>query len=141
MKPAVMPRDTEKFVVDFFTEDNGDAIAELGECTVGVNVPSGWTPAWVPHLQVTSDGDPVGIWPIATRDTIRLTARAGTTSDAKELCGLALGLLLAHNGDADISSTRYLTGVLPARDPQTHVELASATARVTVRTEPIPVGS
>lgn len=134
MKPLVQPRDTELFVVDYLGP-------LLTDATVGVSVPTGWLPTDTPHLQVVSDGDPSGIWPIATRCTIRLIARAGSTSEAKDLCGLALGYLCAHNGDTDISSTRYLTGVLPARDPETDAELASATVRVTVRTEPIDTGS
>lgn len=138
MKPAVMPRDVERLVVDFLE----DALAEHDpDASVGIGVPGGWTPTQFPHLEVVSDGEPLNVWPIAMRATIRLVARAATTTDAKALCALAFGLLCAHNGDGVIVQTRPLTGVLAARDPDTHVEIASATVRVTCRTEPIPVGS
>lgn len=138
MKPAVMPRDVERLVVDFLT----DAIVDHDpDASVGIGVPGGWTPTQFPHLEVVSDGEPLNAWPVAMYATIRLVARAATTTDAKALCALAFGLLCAHNGDADIAQTRPLTGVLAARDLETHVELASATVRVTCRTEPIPTGS
>lgn len=130
MKVEAQPRDVERLVVDYLT-------GQLDDSTVGVGVPGGWTPTQFPHLEVVSDGGNA-IWPIATRSTVRLVARAATTTDAKALCGLAFGLLCAHNGDGEIVRTRALTGVLATRDPETHVEIASATVQVTVRTEPIP---
>lgn len=136
MKPAVMPRDAERLVVDLAT----DLLAD-DDCTVGIEVPKGWVPTARKHLQIVSDGDPVAIWPIATRPTVRLVARAGTTTDAKDLCARAYGSLCAYRGDDVIARIQPLTGVLAARDPDTHAELASATVRVTVRTEPIESGS
>lgn len=133
-----MPRDVERLVVDYLE----DALADHDpDASVGVGVPGGWTPTQFPHLEVVSDGEPVNLWPVAMRATIRLVARAATTTDAKALCNLAFGLLCAHNGDGEIVQTSPLTGVLAARDTETHVEIASATVRVTVRTEPIPTGS
>lgn len=136
MKPLVVPQDAEVLTKDLLI----DLLA--GEtCTVSIGVPSGWTAASENHLQVALDGDPIPVWPICTRPTIRLVARAASTSEAKALCGLAFGLLCAHNGGDGIVSVRPLTGVQPARDPETNAELASATVRVTVRTEPIDIGS
>lgn len=132
MKPEVEPRDTERLVVDFLDGEISDV------CTVGVGVPETWTPASeLPHLEVALDGEFVQSWPVATVCTVRLVARAASTTEAKALCGLAFGVLCAHNGDGVIAGTRPLTGVIPARDPQTQAELAAATVRVTVRTEPI----
>lgn len=138
MKVEAQPRDVERLVIDYLE----DVIADHDpDVTVGLGVPRGWGPSQFPHLEVVSDGEPLNLWPVAMRATIRLTARAATTSDAKALCALAFGLLCAHNGDEAIVQTSPLTGVLDARDPDTHVEIASATVRVTCRTEPIPVGS
>lgn len=130
MKVAARPRDVERLVVDFLI----DALADQ-DCTVSVGVPADWTPADIAHVEVVSDGEPLQAWPIVMYATIRLVARSGSTTEAKALCGLAFGLLCAHNGDGVIVGTRPLTGVLPARDPETNAELASATVRVTVRTE------
>lgn len=136
MKPLVMPVDTERLVKDYLAEVMADV-----DCTVGIGVPEGWAPGDTKHLEVASDGVPIAVWPIFTRTTIRLVARAGSTTEAKELCALGLGYLLAHNGDGVIVGTRYLTGPLPARDPETKAELAAATASVRARTEPIEIGS
>lgn len=136
MKPQVQPRDVERLVVAYLTEALEDE-----NCTVGVGVPASWKPTSTPHVEVASDGEPRDGWPIVTYTTIRLVARANGTSAAKALCGLAYGLLCAHNGDEAIVSTRALAGPLPARDPQTNAELASATVRVTARTEPVETGS
>jgi hypothetical protein len=136
MKPQVQARDAERLVVDLLTD-----LLENEDCTVGVGVPEGWTPSSPKHLQVASDGEPTSLWPVATQTTIRLVAHAGSTTEAKALCALASGLFCAHNGEDDIVSVRSLTGVLPARDPDTDAELAAATVRVTVRTEPIETGS
>jgi hypothetical protein len=133
MKVAAKPQDDERLVVDYlFAELDEDAY------TVGVGLPEGWTIADLPHLEVANDGTFGNAWPVATISTIRLTAHAKTTTGAKALCGLGWGLLLAHPGSqTGIAQTLPLTGPLPARDPDTRAELAAATARVTVRTQPI----
>src|SRR5690349_12396877 len=116
MKTLAQPRDVERLVVAYLTEALEDE-----DCTVGIGVPPNWKPTSTKHLEVASDGEPVASgWPVCTRTTIRLVARANGTSAAKALCGRAYGLLCAHNGDDDITSTRALTGPLPARDPQTN---------------------
>lgn len=126
--------DVERLVVDYLTEQFGDVDPEV---TVGVDVPPGWTSASSPHVQVVNDGAPAADHPVAAHATVRLVARAGDTTDAKRIVSLAHGLLLAHPGGEGIASTRYLTGPLPAQDPETRAELCSATARVTVRSQPI----
>lgn len=120
-----------------------DLLAELLEphepdVTVGVGVPKNWSPTDSDaHIQVAWDGTPVRTWPIVAHATIRLVARAASTTEAKRLVALAEGLLLAHPGGAGIAVIRPLTGVLPAQDPTTRAELASVTLRVSVRSEPI----
>lgn len=131
MKVLAQPQDAEKIVKDYLKP----LLAPEATCSIGV--PEGWIPGDTPHLEVANDGSPLNAWPIVTYTTIRLTARAASTSEAKDLCGLAFGLLLANND----YPTRALTSPLPARDLETNAELASATVRVTVRTEPIDLGS
>lgn len=117
-------------------------LAEIGEqCTVRIGVPSDWTPAAGSHLQVNCDGTPTSVPPILVNATIRLTAWAANTTEAKRLATLAQGLLLAHPGGGGIAGTEFLTGVLPARDPDTRAEIASTRTQVTVRSELIPAGS
>lgn len=136
---AVTYPDAERLVVDYLT----DELADLGEeATVAIGVPNGWKPGDIAHIQVDSDGTPQLVHPALAHVTIRLVARASSTTEAKRLAALAHGVLLAHNGGNGIASTFPLTGVLPARDPETFAELASVTARVTVRSTPIePSGS
>jgi len=136
MKVEVQAPDVEQLVKDYLQEVMFDV-----DCTIGIGVPSGWTKTSTPHLEVASDGAPFADWPLFIHETIRLVARAGSTSEAKELCARGQGWLLAHNGNADISQTRFLSGVIPARDAQTGAELAFCTSRVSVRTEPLAIGS
>lgn len=135
---AVTYPDVERLVRNYLA-DELDAIGET--CTVRVGVPPNWTPASGSHLQVDLDGTPTGTHPIIVNATVRLVAWAANTTEAKRLAALAQGLLLAHPGGDGISVTQFLTGVLPARDPESRAEIASTTSRVTVRSEPIPSGS
>lgn len=132
MKVAVTYPDVEHLVVDYLAE-----LIDSAEARVGVGVPAGWTPSSTPHVQVALDGTPNMVHPIAANHTIRLVARAATTSAAKALAMKAHGLLLAHPGGDGIASTRALTGVFPAHDSKTNAEIASVTARVTVRAIPL----
>jgi hypothetical protein len=127
-RPAVQPRDTERLVVDYLTV----ALTDVN-CTVGIGVPEAWTPSSTPHVEVALDGL-ADQWPVVTQGTVRVVARAGSTTAAKALCAVAFGWLCAHEGDGVIVSARPLTGPIPATDPDTHAELAAATVRVTVRT-------
>jgi hypothetical protein len=128
VKPLVALPDVERLVVD--------ALDGLVDATVGVGVPEGWTPAAGPHLEVVSDGAPTVVWPIKADFTVRLVARAGSPSAAKQLAGDALGTLAATDAPG-IVNVIPLTGPLPGFDPQTRVALAATTARVVVRTVPI----
>ncbi len=136
--PAVAFPDVEVPVVDLLEA----AFLHLGETvTVGVGVPSAWTPTSVSHIQVNCDGTPIIARQVVAFPTVRLTAWAGTTGEAKRLAALAQGLLCSHRGGA-VTGTQPLTGVLPTRDIASHAELASTTSRVTVRSAPIePTGS
>lgn len=131
MKPLVTYPDVEREVVDLLTD-----LLDGEDVTVGVGVPDGWTPATGDHVQVACDGTPEIRHPVRAWPTVRITAWSSTTTEAKRLANLSLGLLCAHEGGAAIGSIKPLTGMLPARDPETRAELASVTVRVTVSTTP-----
>lgn len=138
MKPRVMVPDIERLVralLEQLMDEQGEDV------TVAVGVPEAWKPSDTPHLQIAWDGTPTSEMPVVVRGTVRIIARARSTSEAKRLAALAEGLLVAHGGGAGITGIHALAGVLPARDPDTQAELASVSLRVTVRTIPIPVGS
>jgi hypothetical protein len=126
--------DAEQLVIDLLTELIAD---HEDDVTVGLGVPTGWKPTDPAHLEVAMDGTPDQKPPIVAHPTIRIIARAATSTEAKRLAALAQGLLLAHRGGSGITGIRPLAGVLPAQDPQTRAELASVSLRVTVRSEPI----
>lgn len=134
MKLTVTYPDAEHLVVDYLDPLMGD------QCTVGVGVPSDWKPTSTPHLEVALDGTPRHQHPMVMHHTIRLVAHAGDTTTAKRIATDAQGHLAAATSGG--IATRVLTGCLPARDPQTHHEIASNTTRVSVRSEVLePSGS
>lgn len=138
-KPVVVFPDAERATVDLLESlvDEYEPVPEA--VTVGIGVPDGWTPESTPHLEVAWDGTPSQQRGIVAHATIRVVARARTTTEAKRLAALAEGLLTAHRGGDGIAVVRPLTSVLPSRDPQTRAELAAITVRVTMRAqEPVP---
>lgn len=128
-KLAVTYPDAERLVVDYLAP-------LLAPTLVRTNVPADWTPATT-LLRVVSDGVPSLQHPVLANYTIRMVAMSGSPTTSKELAAKALGLLSAHTGDGQIASTAPFTGPLTSRDPSTGAELASVTARVTVRSTPI----
>lgn len=137
--PAVVFPDVERPLVPRLQ----DAFDDLGESvTVAVGVPTEWMPTDPPHIEVAWDGTPVIRRQIVAFATVRLVARARTTTEAKRLAALAQGLLCSLDHDDVITGVLPLTGVLATRDTHTNAELASTTSRVTVRSAPIePSGS
>lgn len=130
MKPLVAFPDAERLAVDYLT----DALADRDEdVTVGVDLPATWTTASKNHVQVALDGTPIVTYPALAKATVRVTAWSGAATQAKALAGLAMSLLLTHPGSSDIASVRPLTGVLPARDPDSGAQLASITVQVNLR--------
>lgn len=102
---------------------------------VSVGVPSGWQPTTDTPIviEVASDGVPVAQWPIVQYVTVRVVARGRSTTAVKAAAAEAQALLLATPWPSDVSSIRFLTGILPARDPDTRVEVASFTVEVALR--------
>lgn len=144
-KPLVVFPDAERLVVELLEDEGvGDELVVVDDfepgVTVGVGVPDGWTPEGSPpHLEVAWDGTPLEAHPVVAFATIRVVARAASTTVAKRLAALAQGLLLAHRGGSGIAGCSPLTGVLPSRDPDTRAELAAITVRVKVRAStPVP---
>lgn len=132
-EPRTFP-DVEKLVRAYLA----DQFAEFDpDVTVGVGVPTDWTPESPAHVQVASDGIFSIVHRILAHATIRLVAWSSSTSISKELAGVALGLLCAHPSGGGIVVARPTTGPLPARDEANRAELAAVTARVTVRSIPV----
>lgn len=138
MKLAVTYPDVEALVQDYLAAEMATVEPAV---EVSVGVPAGWKKGSPTHVQVASDGIPRLEHPVLAHATVRLVARASSTGEAKRIAGIALGLLAAHPGGGGIASTAPFTGPLPGRDPDTGAELASATARVTVRSVPITAAS
>jgi len=126
-KPLATPPDAERVIVDYLA---AALVTQGQDVTVGVDIPTTWTPGTKPHVQVAWDGTPDMAYPVVWRCTVRVTAWATKTSDAKALAGLCNALLCVHEGSTEVGSVRPLTGTLPARDPDTDAELASFTVQV-----------
>jgi hypothetical protein len=125
MSDIPVQADAETAVVDALT-----TLLAGEDVTVGVGVPDGWKPTSDPHIEVRHDGTPIMEHPVAGWATVSLIARAGSTTAAKTWASRAQSALCdAH----DLISAVALTGVLPARDPDTHAELATTTVQVVAR--------
>jgi hypothetical protein len=134
MKPLVSYPLVEQIVVDLLA----DLMAGVeGAPTVGVGVPVGWTATSSrPHLSVVSDGSwriehPVAIW-----STVRVVARAASTTVAQRLAQRAMGELLAGGWPEGVRISAG-TGVMPTRDTDTRAELAWFTVSVRTRSEQV----
>ena len=128
MKPTTFA-DPERTTVDILT----GLLAGEG-CTIGVGVPADWTPTAQPHVQVALDGT-FARTQVSARVTIRLVARAASTTEAKRLTMLAEGMLLGWH---DAVSFRPLIGLVSTRDAQTGFEMASVSLSMTALAVPIP---
>lgn len=127
-RPLVTYPDVEELIID-----------HLVDLDARNNVPPDWTPGsdgdYV--LEVHLDGTPRDLHPIAQQSTVRLVARAGTTSQAKALALEAHGRALVGPWPTGITNVQKLLGLTTAQDPATLAELAAVTVRVTVRSIPI----
>jgi hypothetical protein len=121
--------------VERLARDLLEDLIDDDDVPVGIGVPSDWS--GTDYLQVSCDGTPTLEHPVVAHSTVRVVGWASSTTRAKQLANLALGLLSSHTGDEHIAAIVPLTGVLPARDPDNRGELASVTLRVSVRSTPI----
>jgi len=129
-KPLAVPPDAERVIIDFLTTA---LAARSQDVTVGVDLPTTWTTGTKPHVQVALDGTPSVQYPIMARASIRVTCWHAYTTTAKALAALCQALLCAHPGSVSVASVQPLTGVLPARDPDSGAQLASVSVRVNLR--------
>lgn len=127
MKPLAVPPDAERVAVDYLTSA---LLARAQDVSVGVTIPATWTAGTKPHVQVALDGTPEVRYPILWRCTIRVTCWHASTTTAKALAALCQAILCAHPGSVQVASVQALTGVLPARDPDTGAQLASISIRL-----------
>jgi len=130
VKLVTVPPDAEHVAVDYLTSA---LLARAQDVTVGVNIPATWVAGTKPHVQVALDGTPIVEYPILFRSTIRVTCWHASTTTAKALAALCQAILCAHPGSVQVASVQPLTGVLPARDPDTGVQLASISVRLNLR--------
>lgn len=129
-KPLVVFADPERLIIDYLRT----SLAARGQSpTVGVGLPAGWTVRAGHHVAVASDGTPSVTYPVTVGAMVRVTTWAESTTAAKTLASLCMGLLLAHPGDEDVDSVTAMTGVLPARDPDNGAPIASVTVRANLR--------
>jgi hypothetical protein len=139
VKPLVLFPDPELAAVALLEARLGDYTArpEAEGVHVGVALPSRWTAADGPYVQVACDGS-VPAYPVYRRATVRVTVWHSTTTKAKALAELAYAVLLAHPGGGEIRNVLDGTGVLPTYDRDTKTDLATFTVRVTLRPTPLP---
>ena len=129
--PLAAAPDAEILAINYLTT----ALAARGEtATVGVIIPT--TTTWTgstKFIQVALDGTPIVEYPVMERASVRVTAWAGSTTEAKRLCRLVLGLLCSHPGGSGVGSIRPLTGCLPTKDPTTDAQLATGSVQMNLR--------
>jgi hypothetical protein len=123
------PVDVPRRIKDWL---KADLAAEFPELSVALELPSGWKLRSNPVLVVEDDGDPLGMWPVATSPTIRVTS--WTSGRDRTYANRALTRLLTKG--IRIPGVKVLsgTGILDARDSKTQGDLASFTVRARART-------
>lgn len=130
MKPVTVPPDAERVLVGLLKV----LLAGQGEdVTVGVDLPAEWQPGTKPHVQVALDGTPEVSYPVLWRASMRVTCWATSTTTAKALAALSQAVLASHEGGSGVYSIQPLTGVQPAKDPDTAAQLATVTVQVNLR--------
>jgi hypothetical protein len=132
MKTLATVPNVRKLIVDYLTP----ALITRGEdVTVGIDLPGSWTVTSKPHILVALDGTPGADYPIVAAASIRITAYCATLSQyrAEHLSTLCQGILLAHPGGGGISGIRFLSGALPAKDPDTKAAMSFVAVRVNLR--------
>lgn len=122
------PIDVARIIKDWLKTDLTTRFPTL---TVALELPSTWTLGSNPVLVVADDGDPMGMWPVATSPTIRVTSWTSGRNRTYVHAALARLLTAPIPGIAKVLPG---TGVLDARDSKTRGDLASFTVRARART-------
>lgn len=123
------PVDVARIVKDWLKTDLATRFPEL---SVRLELPSDWTLESDPVLLVADDGSPMGMWPVATMPTIRVTS--WTSGRELKYIHAALGRLLTERIPG-IAAILPGTGVLEARDSRNDGDLASFTVLTRARTQ------
>lgn len=121
------PRDVARVVKDWL---KADMAARFPELTVALELPAKWTLQSGPVLLVADDGDPMGMWPVATSPTIRITS--WTAGRERKYVNAALTRLLTGRIPG-IAAVLAGAGILDARDSNTKGDLSSFTVRARAR--------
>jgi hypothetical protein len=108
-----------------------DLATRFPELSVRLALPSDWAVGSGPVLVIADDGDTMGMWPVATSPTIRVTS--WTSGRNRTYVHAALARLLTARIPR-IAAILPGTGVLDARDSKTKGDLASFTVRARART-------
>lgn len=122
------PTDVARIIKDWL---KADLAARFPELSVVLELPAGWTLGSGPVLVVADDGGPMGMWPVATSPTIRVTSWTSGRNRTYVHAALARLLTARIPGVAAILPG---TGILEARDKSTRGDLASFTVRARART-------
>lgn len=122
------PVDVARLIKDWLKEDLSERFPEL---SVRLELPADWSLESDPVLLVADDGSPMDMWPAATMPTIRVTS--WTSGRETKYAYAALGRLLTAR-ISGLAAVLPGTGILEARDPNTHGDLASFTVLTRART-------
>lgn len=123
------PVDVARIVKDWLKADLDTRFPEL---SVRLELPADWAVGSDPVLLVADDGSPMGMWPVATMNTIRVTS--WTSGRELKYAAAALGRLLSERIPG-IAAILPGTGILEARDSRNDGDLASFTVLTRARTQ------
>jgi hypothetical protein len=123
------PVDVARLVKDWL---KADLAARFPELSVRLELPADWTLGSNPVLMVANDGSPMGMWPVATMPTIRITSWTSGRNVTYSSAAMARLLTARIPG---IAAVLPGTGILEARDTKTHGDLAAFTVLTRVRTQ------
>lgn len=123
------PVDTVRLIKDWLKADLAERFPELSVC---LELPADWSLGSSPVLVLADDGDPLGIYPVATSPTIRGTS--WTSGREPKYVAAAMATLLS-NRIPGVAAILPGTLMLDAgRDSKNRGDLASFTVRARVRT-------
>ena len=109
-----------------------DLATRFPELSVRLELPGDWAVGSDPVLLVANDGSAMGMWPVATMPTIRITS--WTSGRELKYAHAALTRLL-NARIPGLASVLPGTGTIETRDPQTRGDLTSFTVLTRARTQ------
>lgn len=124
------PRDVARLIKNWLKDDFATRFPEL---RVTLELSADWSLESGPELVIADDGDTMGLWPVATSPTIRVTS--WTAGRNRTYAHAALTRLLSARIPG-IASVLPGAGLLDARDKPTGGDLTSFTVVTRARTTP-----